>query len=227
MPRLPPFAVPAAAAALALGALLPAASQTFRPAPPAAFDTSQLPEFRGVVARYTLSPRGDVDGLILQDGTQVHLPPHLSTQLVYTARPGDAVTVRGLRGLGFPMIAAVSVRNDASGSEVIDTGAGPRGTEISMEASGEVQTVLRGPRGEVNGAILADGTTVRLPPESADRLSEQLQVGATLAVRGEGRSTVFGRVIEASYVGPSLDRLTALDRRGPRDRPPPPRPPRG
>jgi hypothetical protein len=44
------------------------------------------------VARYTLTPRGDVDGLLLSDGTEVHFPPHISAQLVYAIKPGDAIT---------------------------------------------------------------------------------------------------------------------------------------
>ena len=47
------------------------------------WDPSQLPETKGTVKQYTLTPRGDVDGLILNDGTEVKLPPHLSSQVVY------------------------------------------------------------------------------------------------------------------------------------------------
>ena len=48
----------------------------------ASYDPGQLPPIEGKVAEYSLTPRGDVDGLILADGTEVHLPPHLGTQLV-------------------------------------------------------------------------------------------------------------------------------------------------
>jgi hypothetical protein len=34
------------------------------------WDPSQLPETKGIVKQYTLTPRGDVDGLILTDGTE-------------------------------------------------------------------------------------------------------------------------------------------------------------
>jgi len=60
------------------------------------WDASQLPETRGIIKQYTLTPRGDVDGLILNDGTEVTLPPHLTSQIVFAVRPGDAVTIRGL-----------------------------------------------------------------------------------------------------------------------------------
>src|SRR5580700_6987358 len=61
------------------------------------WDASQLPEARGIIKQYTLTPRGDVDGLILNDGTEVTLPPHLASQIVFAVRPGDAVTIPGLK----------------------------------------------------------------------------------------------------------------------------------
>jgi len=52
---------------------------------------------KGTVAQYSLTPGGDVDGLILADGTEIFWPPHFSTQLVFSVRPGDAVTIQGRR----------------------------------------------------------------------------------------------------------------------------------
>jgi hypothetical protein len=60
--------------------------------PPAArgplYDPQQLPVFKGEVRQFTLTPRGDIDGLILTDGTEVNTPPHLSTAMAYAIRPG-------------------------------------------------------------------------------------------------------------------------------------------
>ena len=72
------------------------------------WDASQLPETRGIVEQYTLTPRGDVDGLILNDGTEVTLPLHLTNQIVFAVRPGDAVTIRGLKARALPLIEAAS-----------------------------------------------------------------------------------------------------------------------
>jgi hypothetical protein len=36
------------------------------------YDPQQLPGFRGQVQQLTLTPRGDIDGLILSDGTEVN-----------------------------------------------------------------------------------------------------------------------------------------------------------
>src|SRR5579859_121496 len=106
--------------ALLAATLLVGAACTARAQDVATYDPSQLPAFHGNVAQYSLTPRGDVDGLILTDGTEVHLPPHLGPQLVFVAKPGDGVTVHGLRARAIPMVQALSVTNDATGNVVTD-----------------------------------------------------------------------------------------------------------
>jgi len=56
------------------------------------------------VQQFTLTPRGDIDGLILTDGTEVETPPHLSTQIAYAIRPGDMVTIQGLHAAALPLV---------------------------------------------------------------------------------------------------------------------------
>jgi hypothetical protein len=199
--------------------------------PPAAtgeiYDLQQLPATKGTVSRYTLTPRGDVDGLILADGTEVHFPPHLSTQLVYAIKPGDAVTVRGLKALNAPLVAAIAITNDATGNTVVDNGPvagpgpGPGGARQAMSLQGRVQMSLHGPRGELNGAMLEDGTIMRLPPPEAERLAPLLMPGQAIIVQGEGLATAMGRVVEVEAIGRSQTELNFVQRPGP-----PPRGPR-
>lgn len=206
------------------------------------WDSSQLPESRGRVKQYTLTPRGDVDGLILADGTEVKLPPHLSAQIVYTIRPGDEVSVRGLRARAIPLVDAASVTNVATGRSLADNGP-PRGPEpagAQQAFSGRIISTLHGKRGEVNGALLDDGTQLRMPPPQAERFADWLQPGQTVSVRGELLDTALGRVIDVQAIGASPCQMTELDgprpprgpRGGPKDGPdrfgpPPPPPPRG
>ncbi len=197
------------------------------------YDPAQLPATKGTVAEYSLSPRGDVDGLILNDGTEIHLPPHLGTELVAVAKPGDAVTVRGLRARAVAMVQAMQVTNDATSQSVTDDGPagdhaggpgkphggpgaergpghGPDQRGAPIEAQGVVKQLLHGPRGEVNGVLLADGTIVRMPPPEMQRMQAQLVVGQAVFVRGEGRASSLGRVVGAREVGPDAQHLTAL-----------------
>src|SRR6266699_615109 len=50
-------------------------------------DPAQLPQTKGVVERFLLNPHGELDGLILHDGTEVHFPPHLSTAVGKALKP--------------------------------------------------------------------------------------------------------------------------------------------
>lgn len=262
--KLKAFLLSTATMGALAGGVLAQTAPPARTAPPAAapltpaqptFDLSQLPATHGTVRYFTLTPRGDVDGFILADGTQVHVPPHLSTQLVAAVRLGDAVTVRGLRAAAVPMIAAMSVTGDASGQTVVDTGppggpgrgprdapdrgpggpppggrgpagmapppppAGPASGPPS-EVSGKVLAVLHGPRGEANGAILEEGTVLRLPPPEAARLTAMLAPGQTVVAQGPGIANNLGRMIDVRAIGPSHDQLVQIQA-------PPPRGPGG
>jgi hypothetical protein len=140
------------------------------------FEPNQFPAVQGKVAQYSLTPRGDVDGLILDDGTEVHLPPHLGAQLVFTVKPGDQVTVRGLKARDIPTVDAASVTNDATHQTVTDNGPpGPGGP--TLQASGQIKAQLHGPRGDLNGVLLQDGTIIHLPPDQAQQIAAQLAVG--------------------------------------------------
>jgi hypothetical protein len=51
----------------------------------------------GVVAELLTNPKGDVDGLKLDDKTEVKFPPHLGAELKAMAKPGEKVLVAGRR----------------------------------------------------------------------------------------------------------------------------------
>ena len=114
-------------------------------------------------------------------GTEVHLPPHLSAQLTAAVKPGDEVTVQGLRARAMPVVIAHSITDDASSQTVTDPGpgAGPgaRDGGQMLEDQGKVKQQLHGPRGDVNGVLLEDGTIVRMPPPEAQRLAGELAAG--------------------------------------------------
>lgn len=191
----------------------------------------QLPTIKGKIAQYSLTPRGDVDGFILQDGTEVHMPPHLSAELVYTVRPGDTVTVHGLKAAAVPMVQAMSVTNDASGQTVTDNGPpgggpgahGPGGMGQPLQAQGRIKEQLHGPRGDLNGVLLDNGTIVRLPPPEAQRLASELAPGQQIFASGNGVAGPLGKVIAARSIGPTQAQATEVAVPPPhRHGPPPP-----
>jgi hypothetical protein len=207
------------------------------------WDSTQLPETRGIVKQYTLTPRGDVDGLILNDGTEVTLPPHLTSQIVFAVRPGDAVTIHGLKARALPLIEAASVTNFATGASVVDNGPpdGPGRFASEQTLSGKIASQLHAKRGEINGAVLDNGTIVRLPPPEPERLEAVIRPGQSITVRGATLKTALGTVVDVTAIGASPDQLIELAQRpqgprgvprrgpgGPADfGPPRSRPPRG
>lgn len=174
------------------------------------FDLDQLPAVHGTVAQYLPTPRGDVDGLMLTDGTEVHVPPHLSTELVFAVKPGDAVTVHGLRARAVNLVEAASVTNDATHVTVAWNGPPHMREGTAVDAQGTVKAQLYGPRGDFNGVLLSDGTVVHLPPPEAQRLADMLAVGRPVVVHGSGYAGPIGRAVDAREIGSDAAHLVAV-----------------
>jgi hypothetical protein len=172
---------------------------------------AQEPTFEGQVQQFTLSPRGDIDGLILKDGTEVKTPPHLSTAIAYAIKPGDNVTIHGLRAAAIALLQATSITDHVSGRTIVDTGpAGPDALAMT-EAHGTVRMSLHGPRGEINGILLGDGTVLRLPPDAVSNISDLAQPGRTVFARGSELVSPIGTVMEVRAIGSAAADLTPVD----------------
>jgi len=223
-------------------------------APPAArgavYDPKQFPSIRGELERLTLTRRGDIDGLILKDGTEVKTSPDLSTQIAFAIRPGDRVTIHGLRAAALPLVRAVSITDDVTHRTVTDSdvstsmnpppvrpapprrGAPPQAPGASTEMTGRVRMALHGPQGDVNGVLLESGAILRFPPDQADQLASIIQPHQSLVAEGITVTNSLGTVVDVQQIGLARDRLVAVgppmrpadDRgpAGPHRRPPPP-----
>jgi hypothetical protein len=199
------------------------------------YDPAQLPSFNGKVQQFTLTPRGEIDGLILTDGTEVKTPPHLSTAIAYAIKPGDTVTIHGLRAAAVPLLQATSISDRTTNRSVIDQGPdlGPGGPapftnpSAVSEIQGSIRMDLHGARGEINGVLLTDGTVLRLPPDAAVNLSTLLQPGRVVVAQGDVVSNPIGKVLQVRSIGASRSTLTPIDDApppGPRGRAQPPLP---
>ena len=180
------------------------------PATPRAEAGAQMPVLTGRVERWLVNPGGEVDGLLLTDGTQVAFPPHLSAAAQRLLKPGDGVRVAGWRTPDAPVVRASRLTATASGRSLDDTppAAGamtpaPRdpGALTAMSGSGRVARQLRTGRGDVNGVILDDGLIVRFPPHVGAEFAPVLQPGATFSARGWGSRGAQGRAFEATAIG--------------------------
>jgi hypothetical protein len=175
----------------------------------ATYDPAQLPAIKGKVVQYLPTPRGDVDGLLLDDGTEVQVGPSASAQLVFAVKPGDSVTIHGLKARALPMVAAASITNDTTGVTVI--GGGPHmQAPPQVDIQGQVKAALHGPRGDSNGVLLEDGTVVRLPPHEFAKLGDMLAAGKPVVVHGFGYAGPLGKAVEAREIGPDAAHLTRV-----------------
>jgi hypothetical protein len=197
-------------------------------------DPEHLPNVTAEVERFLVNPHGDVDGMILTNGIEVHSPPHLSDEIRAQIRPGDRVTVYGVRPRAADMISAVAI-GTANGKRIVDNGPpkdhekgekhvrdeATKARHRKIEAVGSVLRALHGPKGEVRGCLLDTGTIVRFPAHEAGSIAELLFPGAPLAVRGEGLMTELGTVIEAEEIGASANATRSIKPKKPKPDEPP------
>lgn len=175
-------------------------------------DPHQLQETRGTVSRFLLNPRGEPDGFILGKDRQVHFPPHLAKQVARHIGVGDKVRVRGLKPRAADMVAAVAITGP-DGKMIVDNGpphdkphhGKPHGAMRPTVASGTVLLPLYGPKGELRGALLDDGTSLRMPPHAAEELQEYLQAGAHVQAWGDGVHNKHGRTLDLHDIAMLVD----------------------
>lgn len=175
-------------------------------------DPECLQETRGTVTRFLLNPHGELDGLILDNDKQVHFPPHLSRQVAKHVSVGDKVRVRGVKPRAADIVAAVQLTS-ATGVVILDEGPHHHGErhekshadKRAMEATGEVELSLYGPKGELRGAVFTDGTSIRMPPHAAESLSSYLEPGAHIQVWGHGVKNRHGKTIDVDDIAELVD----------------------
>jgi hypothetical protein len=206
----------------------PLPQQPALPPPLPNVGTEQATSIHGSVGQYLMNPDGLVDGLVLSDNTIVRFPPHLSQQLVQIVRPQDSVRVDGLFEFQ-GMIHASTITNASTQQSVVDTPPSAQNpppppnsyARQPMSASGVIKALTYAPRGEIDGAVLDNGTIVHVPPPVGMQYTSLFRIGAPLAASGYGTINSYGRSFEATAIGPSASQMqtvAAVDS-GPHGRP--------
>jgi hypothetical protein len=182
-------------------------------------DPNSLPETVGRVDLFLLNPRGEIDGFVLVDGTEVHLPPHMSGDIARALQPGSLVKLRAVRPRGADLLAAVAFETE-DGRRYVDQGPpkdhkesrknGASARTGAVEAEGVVRRALHGPKGETRGLLLEDGRSGRFPPHEANALRPLLRPGVAIVLRGDGVETSHGTVIAIHEIGERAGRLHAV-----------------
>ena len=178
------------------------------PAPIAAQQQSAVAT--GTVSRFVINPEGDVDGFLLANGSLVHFPPHMGSQLVSVIHQGDAVRIAGFRD-GAGNITAQQIANERTSQQVVDQpppvdalrappalrGAGL----VRLSAKGTVARVTTAPRGEPDGVMLRDGTIIKMPPPVAQQFANLLRPDVVVAATGYGTRNQYGEALQAIAFG--------------------------
>jgi hypothetical protein len=202
------------------------AEPAFRPEPAVPVADShppsvdQPPVADGIVDRYLLHPRGIVDGLLLRDGSQMHVTPRAADGLIQIIQPGDHVRVHGRRSGDSPLVVPDVIVNVTDGKSFtvpyrLDLPIPPseaRPTANEMRAAGTIQVLLYDYiKGGVNGMLLSDGTQIRLPPDVGKQFPASLRHNMDVEVEGNGTITSYGRALEALAIARKGHPLTPLD----------------
>jgi hypothetical protein len=191
------------------------AQQLAQPPPPAG--AVQTTGARGIVSQYMLNPDGMVDGLLLSDNTIVRFPPHMSQQLVQVVRPQNSVQVDGF--IEFQgVIHAMTITNLNTKQSVVDVPPSPQNpppppspwSRQPMSVSGTIKVLTHAPRGEIDGAVLDNGSIVHVPPPVGMQFANIFSVGAPLAASGYGTANSYGRCLEATAIGPSSTQMQTV-----------------
>jgi hypothetical protein len=91
------------------------------PPPPPPREPRQFGEsVEGIVNRYLVNPHGEVDGVLLSNGTQIKFPPHMSADLTRAVKPNDKITAPG-RPERAPVFTAFSITNASTGQTVVES----------------------------------------------------------------------------------------------------------
>lgn len=168
------------------------------------------PAAQGTATRLLINPFGDVDGVLLDSGTLITFPPHMGEALAAAIKVGDAISVKGYPERPTQVKGYVLVNTRGNQTLAVHPKP-PAGTQMpkhlraaglrEMSAQGEIRHLRYGGKGEINGAILADGTIFRFPREVSYRFGNLLQVGRGISATGYGTQNVHGRALEVTALG--------------------------
>jgi len=161
---------------------------------------------QGVVREYNFSPKGGVEGMLLQEGerlVQVNFPPEMGMVVAWAVAAGSRVeaTIEPDAGTDkhppgdhpvYRLVSLKEVNGPPFDVESLDENA-------PAHVDGVVRRLNYANYGEANGVVLDSGDFVHLKPDGMKRAG--LSVGQRVAADGKARPMVMGgRVIEADAV---------------------------
>src|SRR5579862_3483671 len=95
-------------------------------------DPDSLKPHKATVERFLFNPKGDADGMLLSNGLEARFPPHLSGKVLKAIRPGEAVTLYGVKPRATEMLACIALES-MRGTRIDDLGPPPKKTKRSKK----------------------------------------------------------------------------------------------
>ena len=158
---------------------------------------TEILTIRGTVRDFTTAPKGEIDGVTLNDGTWVHWPPHLADRFSSIIAKGDKIKVVGAMETGpagdtkLEVSSVTNLKNDRTAlnpdrplpASAIDDDSGPADNG-ALTVNGIVRELTTAPKGEVDGVILNNGKWVHWPPHLEDRFTSIVAKGDSVRAVG-------------------------------------------
>jgi hypothetical protein len=146
-------------------------------------------EVEGTVSQYLLNPRGEVDGLLLEDHTVIKFPPHLARELVEVIKPKDRVRANG----------------HLEAEKLL------KGHVIANLERGQAIREIKPTPPDIDGVILDDHTLLHFPPHTGRQFAKLLREGEPIAGIGFGTVNDLGRTIAVAMLGRSTEALVLVE----------------
>ena len=173
-------------------------------------------EVEGTVSQYLLNPRGEVDGLLLEDHTVIKFPPHLARELVEVIKPKERVRANGHLEAE-KLLKGHVIANLERGQAIREIKPTPPERAValgplqSLSAAGTIRLIKRNPHGDIDGAVLDDRTLLHFPPHAGRQFAKLLREGEPIAVIGYGTVNDLGRTVAVAMLGRSTDALVLVE----------------
>jgi hypothetical protein len=165
-------------------------------------------EVRARIRQLSLSPLGETNGALLEDGSYVKWPADLLRTISPRLAVGDEVHARGIVTADGPNRVLDHVRLERSNQALFDDSvprlATPPSTtaepaRTSQNITAELLAVGARPTGQIDHLLLAGDVSVDLPAESTIEAS-RLKLGEKLTVSGFGTAFSSARFVRAQDV---------------------------
>lgn len=162
--------------------------------PSCIFNISILPTIAEKVKAAYPDASGSVGNVFLADGREIVLPKGLGLSVT----PGQNLTVKGLISSKKDIVSASAV--SVEDVWVCATGSSPSlALPPAQQSEGHVARLLHSGEGNVEGVVLDNGVTIRLPRSFQGRSA--LHVGDLLSASGRGFIAQSGPLIIADKIG--------------------------